>query len=265
MAITVPEAKMVAADGAKEKQTVDSTGLQPDHRVLESRPGYLLDQARISEHTSQFRRELRLSDARSLLQYHLNAPTWERLDAFVDMLRIWNAGVNLVATSTLEDVWSRHILDAAQLFSFRPKGNLRWLDVGSGAGLPGMVLAIVSEADICDHEFILVEANTRRAEFLKMATRQLGVNVDVVALRIEQCAPVGADIITARAVARIDTLVKLFRPHLANRGRAILPKGKSYRREIRLASRHWRFSWQAFPSLTSADGMIVVLKDLAYD
>ena len=261
----MPETMVMVGADATGKHGVDSTGFRSDGLAPASRPGHLLARSRTSEQADRFRCELRVTDARSFLRRHFTVPTWEKLDAFVNMIRVWNVGVNLVAKSTLEDVWSRHILDAAQLFGFRPPGNLRWLDVGSGAGLPGMVLAIMSEADACDHEFILVEANTRRAEFLKMVVRELGMNVSIVSLRVEQCAPVEADIVTARAVADIDKLVKLFLPHLTSGGCAILPKGRSYRREIQLASRHWKFSWQAFPSLTSTDGMIVVLRDLAHD
>ncbi|MCY4541653.1 MAG: 16S rRNA (guanine(527)-N(7))-methyltransferase RsmG [Rhodobacteraceae bacterium] len=187
----------------------------------------------------------------------------DKLTAYAQLLQDWNRGINLVAKSTIDDLWHRHILDSAQLFRFRPEGNLRWLDIGTGAGLPGIVLAVLAECDRREHGIHLVEANARRVEFLRLVRRELDVDVRILHGRSEMCMPFQADIIAARAVADLTFLIDLALPHLAVRGCCIFPKGREFRNELRLARQKWRFSSQCHESVTSRDGRIVALRELS--
>ena len=153
--------------------------------------------------------------------------TLDRLQAYVALLTAWNRRINLVGANTIGDVWRRHILDSAQLMPLLPDGTRVVVDVGSGAGLPGLVLAMLGVPDM--H---LVESDQRKAAFLREAQRVTGTAVTIHSQRAERMAPIAADAIVARAVAPVDNLLlmvdKFRKPHTI----CLFLKGKGVEEEL---------------------------------
>lgn len=181
----------------------------------------------------------------------MDARLWERLNvdetalvqlrAFVDLVTKWTVRINLVAKSTLPEVWERHVEDSARLWLCAPPQARLWADFGSGGGFPGIVLAILAQSKGAGTRFILVESDQRKATFLREAARQLGLAVDVRSERAETIAPVGADVVSARALASLDALCAVAERHLGPTGTAIFPKGETFEAEIAEARKNWRF------------------------
>jgi 16S rRNA (guanine527-N7)-methyltransferase len=178
--------------------------------------------------------------------------TFERLSRFVDLLIAENSRQNLVSPSSLSELWNRHILDGAQLLGLA-EGAGTWCDIGSGPGLPGLVIAILGGTPMT-----LVEPRRLRAEFLGQAVAQLGLErVAVFQCKAEQMEGT-FDYITARAVARLDKLFAIT-AHLARDGtKWILPKGETVKSELDEARRTWQGSFRLVPSRTHEPAAIVV-------
>ena len=178
--------------------------------------------------------------------------TFDRLEAFVELLKAANERQNLVSASSLGAVWERHIVDSAQLVRFEPRAGASWADVGSGAGLPGIVVACLVEGPVT-----LIEPRRLRADFLHTAVQQLGLNATVAAKKVER---VGGqfDIITARAVASLDRFLTISQ-HLSTRNTVwALPKGRNAHSELVEAQRAWQGVFHVEQSVTDADSYIVV-------
>ena len=178
--------------------------------------------------------------------------TFERLTQFADLIVAENEHQNLLSSASLADLWERHILDGAQLVGLAGKAG-SWCDIGSGPGLPGMVIALLGGTPMT-----LVEPRKLRAEFLQNAVAALGLeDVEVRRCKAEQVEG-KFDIITARAVARLDKLFAIT-AHLARDGtKWILPKGESVKSELDEARRTWQGSFQLVPSRTHDRAAIVV-------
>jgi len=178
--------------------------------------------------------------------------TLEKLEAYVSLLRSESERQNLVAASTLTALWERHILDSAQLARFEPRRGAAWVDIGSGAGLPGIVLACLVDGPVT-----LIEPRRLRAEFLHRVTESLGLRACVFVGKAER-AQGQYDIITARAVANLSQLLKIS-AHLSTRKTVwALPKGRSAARELVEAQRAWHGVFHVEQSVTDADSEIVV-------
>jgi len=188
--------------------------------------------------------------------------TFERLVAFEQLFLKWNRSINLAAPSTLDDVWGRHILDSAQLARIAPQAK-RWVDLGSGGGFPGLVLAfLLVERDGASID--LVESNRKKASFLQAVIGQFGLPARVVARRIDDSyALVSApEIVTARALAALPALLDLSAPWLTKGSRALFHKGRDYRAEVEESTHRWAFDLVEHPSMTDAHGVILELADL---
>jgi 16S rRNA (guanine527-N7)-methyltransferase len=188
--------------------------------------------------------------------------TFERLVAFEQLFLKWNRSINLAAPSTLDDVWGRHILDSAQLARIAPEAK-RWVDLGSGGGFPGLVLAfLLVERDGASID--LVESNRKKASFLQAVIGQFGLPARVVARRIDDSyALVSApEIVTARALAALPALLDLSAPWLTKGSRALFHKGRDYRAEVEESTHRWAFDLVEHPSMTDAHGVILELADL---
>ncbi|MCT8158576.1 16S rRNA (guanine(527)-N(7))-methyltransferase RsmG [Pseudoruegeria sp. SHC-113] len=183
--------------------------------------------------------------------------TLERLKTYAALLEKWNPAINLVAKSTLKDLWTRHFVDSAQIYDLAPNGFAHWADLGSGGGFPGMVCAILALEKAPEARFTLVESDQRKSAFLRTVARETGANVDVLASRIEKTQPLCVDVLSARALASLDVLLEFAELHLKPSGRAIFPKGESYQQEISEAKARWHFSAETIPSIT--DGKAVIL------
>ena len=185
--------------------------------------------------------------------------TFLRLSAFQATFEKWAARINLAAPSTIPELWSRHILDSAQLLPLAPKA-LRWLDLGSGGGFPGAVLAVLADRE--GASITLVESNQKKASFLRNAIA--GSPGSVVAKRIEDVWGdfEDAQIITARALAPLNKLLGLAEPWLAAGATALFHKGRDYRREIEESRDAWQFSLVEHPSAIDAASVILEISDL---
>jgi 16S rRNA (guanine527-N7)-methyltransferase len=194
-------------------------------------------------------------------EFSVSRETVDRLEVYVDLLRRWQKSVNLVAPNTLDDVWHRHIADSAQLWPLIPARAARLVDLGSGAGFPGLVLAILARPRPHPLAVTLVEADQRKAAFLREAARLTSTPVDILCARIEaeatQIRLKPADIVTARALAPLSDLLGMALPALSMNARGLFLKGRQARQEIEDAGRHWTFSHTLVPSRTDAEASIV--------
>lgn len=178
--------------------------------------------------------------------------TSAQLRRYAALLVEENQRQNLVAKSTLDDLWRRHIDDAAQLVSYDAR-SATWLDIGSGAGLPGIVVAILT-----GNPMVLVEPRRLRAEFLQRVVDELGLDAAVVQSKVEGIKRSPVDIITARAVASIDRLFGMA-AHLSHNGtRWVLPKGRTANSELDEARKTWQGDFRLEPSRTDPDAQILI-------
>jgi 16S rRNA (guanine527-N7)-methyltransferase len=190
--------------------------------------------------------------------------TQQKFQDLLDLVARWNPAINLVASGTLADGWQRHILDSAQIFELGRRETGLWADLGSGAGFPGLVLAIMAAERAPGLSFVLVESDRRKATFLSQAARSLGVSARMICARAEQLAPLRADILTARAFAPLDQLCGHAARHLAAAGLAIFPKGARHDAELAQAARAWRFDQQRAPSRTDSESVILMLRNIRH-
>jgi 16S rRNA (guanine527-N7)-methyltransferase len=181
--------------------------------------------------------------------------TRERLEAYVALLGQWNPRINLVGPRTLEDVWRRHIQDSAQLRPLVPDTARILLDLGSGAGFPGLVLAILGVPEV--H---LVEADLRKAAFLREAARVTGTAATVHAQRIEATAPIRADVVTARALAPLPNLLDHAERFIATHSILLFLKGQGAAEELTHAQKAWKMRATHVPSATDPSGTILRLE-----
>lgn len=188
--------------------------------------------------------------------------TTSRLERHIALLRKWNPAVNLVSPASLEEAWTRHVLDSVQVFGLRGATCRHWVDLGSGAGFPGMVVACLAAELAPELRVTLVEADHRKAEFLRTVSRETGTPVTILDSRIETLPPQQADIVSARALAPLKTLCAYAERHLVSTGRAIFLKGARAEDEIRDARATWQFDVQSLPSMTEPAASVLVLTDV---
>src|SRR5262245_396602 len=218
--------------------------------------------------------------------FAVSRETMARLETYEALLRQWQRAVNLVAARTLEAVWQRHFADSAQLVGLAPEAR-SWVDLGSGAGFPGLVVAIlladagrpmapVSPPPLgrtapplpvsAPGHVTLIESDTRKAAFLGAVARETGIAVDILSTRIETCATQSRvappDVVTARALAPLDRLLSLAAPFLSPRTVGLFLKGRDAAKEVEAARKTWTFNSELIPSSTEAEAHIVRVSTL---
>jgi len=184
--------------------------------------------------------------------------TLARLEAYAELLTRWSARINLVSRDTLPDLWQRHILDSAQLFRFMPSRAQKTIDLGSGAGLPGLVLAVLGAPGV-----ELVEADSRKAAFLREAARVTQADVTIRPCRSQAVPPHWVDVVTARACAPLDRLLELAAPFLTLQTLCLFPKGARYNEDLTLARKAWTMNASVEQSLSDRRGVILRLQQVA--
>lgn len=202
--------------------------------------------------------------------FAVSPETTKRLVIYADTLALWQKRINLVAPGTIADLWHRHFADSAQLLDLAPPNARSWVDLGSGAGFPGLVIAILlaGQAPPVLTRVTLVESDQRKCGFLAEVVRKTGIAalipVDIVCARIETPATramlAPADVVSARALAPLERLLELASPLLGPSGRGLFLKGRGVDAEIAAAARTFEFSFELVPSRTEADASIVVMQ-----
>lgn len=193
---------------------------------------------------------------------HVSRETVDNLLSFEDLFRKWSKAINLASPSTLESLWERHIVDSAQLFDMAPTAT-RWLDLGSGGGFPGVVLAILLK-ERPSGKIDLVESNGKKAAFLRTALGQFSAPGTVHAFRIDAVwgkihAP---EIVTARALASLSDLFRLAEPWLTTGAVGLFQKGRDYRREIDESRYGWTFDLVERASMVDRDSVVLQISNL---
>ena len=193
---------------------------------------------------------------------NVSRETFLRLKEYEKLLFKWNAKINLVSKSTLDNFWNRHVLDSAQFLSSVGEKAGKWVDLGSGGGLPGLVVAILSDEIEPVNKLLLVEADARKAVFLKTVCRELGLQVEVYNNRIEELPPISANIVSARALAPLKTLCLYAKNHLEKDGVAVFAKGETWKAELVEAQKKWIFSYEAVKSTLHEGSVVLVLRGI---
>jgi 16S rRNA (guanine527-N7)-methyltransferase len=198
--------------------------------------------------------------------FGVSRETLTRLSDYETLLRTWQKTINLVAPGTLPEIWQRHFADSAQLDVLAPKDAGVWLDLGSGAGFPGLVIAIL-RAGQGTTRVRLIESDARKAAFLREVARKLAITVDIVVARIETAANSSTlqrvDVVSARALARFPKLLELAAPFFAPGTLGLFMKGRELPVELAEARRKWAFQCVEQPSRTEPEATIAAITRLS--
>ena len=194
-------------------------------------------------------------EARAIVRERFGAAAEARLAVFAAMVIDATASQNLIAPSTIDHIWARHVLDSVQLIALAPAGANRWLDIGTGGGFPGLAVAIVTETPM-----VLVEPRKKRAAFLGACVERMGMaaQVTVTAARVATVDSV-ADVITARAVGSVDSLLNWAYHCATPTTRWLLPRGKMDYPVVHAAEGKWRFMFHVEHSITDPESRILIL------
>jgi 16S rRNA (guanine527-N7)-methyltransferase len=185
--------------------------------------------------------------------------TWGQLEAYVEILVKWQKAINLIGPATVDDIWSRHILDSAQLVPHLPPAAKKIADLGTGAGFPGLVLAAIRP----HLDVVLIESDARKAAFLGEAGRRMSLvkQPKIVIGRIEAVPPAQADVVTARALAPLGTLLGWAQRHRSDPAICLFHKGRDWEAELTDARRGWDIELQHYPSATDRDAVLLRIGD----
>jgi 16S rRNA (guanine527-N7)-methyltransferase len=213
--------------------------------------------------------DLRDDRKQALAMFDVSPETVARLDRFVDRLLTWQRHTNLVAPSTVPSLWTRHVADSLQLLDLAETPYVKpsvWLDLGSGGGFPGVVIACAL-ADVTGAQVHMVESTMKKATFLREAIREMKSPGIVHNTRIESLAStfdaVAVDYVTARALAPLPDLLKMIFPFIKKGAKALLLKGQHLERELTESTKHWHIQAETVPSRTSETGRILIVHTLS--
>lgn len=192
-----------------------------------------------------------------LEKFDVSRETLHRLDRYVEILLQWQQRINLISPATIPELWSRHILDSVQLMQLKPDAR-QWVDLGSGGGLPGIVIACFL-ADTADGRIHLIESNGKKAAFLRHVATTLSLPAEIHAQRIEEAIPhlPQPEIVTARALATLDQLIGYSNLLLKRGAIGLFPKGQDVDGELTVAQRNWHLSYTLHRSVTDSAARIV--------
>lgn len=188
--------------------------------------------------------------------------TFEKLKTYQALVERWSPKINLVSRGDFSQIWERHIADSVQVYTVAPEGA-HWVDLGSGGGFPGIVCAILSSGEEPERHFTLVDSDQRKCVFLRTVARELNLDVEVLSERIEEIAPMDADILSARALGDLDNLLGFASRHLRAGGVAIFPKGRRWKEEDVSARNTWSYMLDPVKSNTNPDATILKITELS--
>lgn len=194
---------------------------------------------------------------------HVSRETSQRLEAFRDLLIVWNKRINLVAPADLGRLEERHITDSIQVFEHLPADARTWLDIGSGGGFPGLICAILAKGADLPTRFTLVESDARKCAFLREAARVTGVEPEILTKRIEQVPPRPFDVISARALAALPKLLAYAAPFARSDTVFLFPKGAQVESELTQAMADWHVTPERVASRTDPSGTLLKLTEVS--
>lgn len=213
---------------------------------------------------------IRVASAEDFRQaFGVSRETTDRLEVFADLLMRWQKVVNLIAPGTVSELWQRHLADSAQLVRLVPADVARWVDLGSGGGLPGIVVAAMLDGESAAGRrapvrTTLVESDQRKAAFLREAARTLALPVEILCARIEnretQRKLATVQLLSARALAPLERLLEWTEPLFSAETLGLFPKGRGVEAEVSAAERSFHFEYRLEPSLTDPEAAIVVIR-----
>lgn len=187
--------------------------------------------------------------------------TLDRLTRYHDLLSKWSPRINLISKSSMSEIWDRHIWDSAQIYPLATAGN-QWVDIGSGGGLPGLVIATLAKERDPERQVKLMESDIRKSTFLRTVIRDLDLNAIVQIERLEAAEPAQADVLTARALADLSTLLSFAERHLKPTGQALFMKGETWEKEVEIARQSWSFDLVAHKSKTNPKAAILEVREI---
>ncbi len=180
-----------------------------------------------------------------------------RFEVMHDLLGRWTRRINLVSKASMEDFWIRHVLDSVQLWPMKPSGARRWVDLGSGAGFPGLVVAMIAAELAPQLEVVLVESDSRKAAYLETVARQTQTPLRILNSRVEDVDGLEADVISARALAPVADLLAMAEIHRRPEGICLFPKGRAVHKEVEAARLRWAFSAIEHRSVTDPTATVL--------
>ena len=193
---------------------------------------------------------------------NVSRETLEELEEYKESLLLWNRKINLISEKSSKNIWGRHFLDSAQIFKYLKASDRNILDMGSGGGLPGLVLGLVAKKKYPNLKVTLVESDRRKCVFLKEVVRAHKLNSVVLSERVELLPAQTSDVVTARAMAPLKTLLDYANPHLSDNGICVFLKGVNYKKEIDEALAFWRFNISVDTSITNVGSAVLKITDL---
>ncbi|MDC3087032.1 16S rRNA (guanine(527)-N(7))-methyltransferase RsmG [Paracoccaceae bacterium] len=193
---------------------------------------------------------------------NVSRETIKSFNQYETLLCKWNQKINLVSPNTLADLWVRHFLDSGQIINHVDASGKKWVDVGTGAGFPGLVVALLLRDRKIDCDIVLIEKNMKKVFFLNEVIRKLNLNVKIVNNNIDTIEPLNADILTARAFSELKKLIELTVRHRKQRGVSLFLKGENYRLELDKTLNYRFFDYDIFDSLSNSSGKIIRVKKI---
>jgi len=185
---------------------------------------------------------------------NVSRETFQKLEQLSNLITKWTKSINLISPSSVTEIWERHIVDCAQIYRIARPNWRSWVDLGSGGGLPALVVAVLDQER---RPITLVESDQRKCLFLNTAKRELDLNLVVVNARIEKTNLTDFDVLSARALAGLPDLLTYAVKYLKPEGQAILPKGARFQQALDQASQGWQFDLTTHKSLTSSESRIL--------
>ncbi|MGB3689876.1 MAG: 16S rRNA (guanine(527)-N(7))-methyltransferase RsmG [Jannaschia helgolandensis] len=192
-------------------------------------------------------------------QQIVSRETQDVLEQLENLVRKWSPRINIVSKASLRDLRRRHIEDSLEIANAHRPETGPWLDIGSGGGFPGLVVAACMGHQI---DVVLVESDARKCAFLHTVRRELGLNVRIINGRIERIPPINAHVISARAVASLSTLFNLAKPHAHESCHYLFPKGRTWREEVLAAREEWVYDLDVLNSQTDEESVILHAQNL---
>lgn len=192
------------------------------------------------------------------VQSFVSREVYQKLIEYHDLLLKWNSAINLVSFNSIHEILQRHILDSLQLLKFIEDKDISIIDLGSGAGLPGIILSVCGIK-----KMTLIESDSRKAAFLLQASKISSGEIEIINDRVENIVDLKCDIVTSRALADLD-MIFCYGKNIKIKDKYLLHKGKSYKKEILDAKKHWLFNTKVHDSITSNQGKILEIINVSH-